>query len=175
MELDERDCRRPDWIGGKPIRLSDGQDWLMPPVDFTWVKPGMNPDGRWYGMEPHPNPGDDVMRLLCEIAHISPGPDAEPLMRAKFFALASALLLKNYSLSADDLRELLPFHPDRFAAAMENPLEASDSMMEGVPVLLAYIAHIEKALYQFNAEGIACGHLVNRIDSSQVSYVVPGD
>lgn len=170
--LDERYCRRPDWIGGRPLRLSDGQDWLMPPVDFSWVKPGMAPTGRWWGMEPWPNPGDDVMRLLWAIDRAYKA-DAQAAFKAQF-DLARALLLKNYRLSDEDIRELLPFQPDRMAAAMENPAEASESMLAAQDVFKAFLAHIERALRNFTAEGIVYGHILYRIKMSDVKHLNPG-
>ena len=174
IDLDERELRRPDWVGGRPIRLSDAQEWLMPPVDFSWVKPGMEPTGRWFGMEPWRNPGDDVMRLLFAITRIHGATMARWDMAGACYNLACALLRLNYRLDDDDLRELIPFHPDRLAMADEHPLEASESMMTCPDVFTAFWSHIDSALRNCSAEGIACGHVLNHIKTAEVMHIYPG-
>lgn len=170
-DIDERDRRKPGWVGGRPVRLSDHQDWLMPMVDFRWSSCGLVPDGQWWGMVPEPNPGPDVMRLLRAMTRSAIGEESFRVA----FDLASALLLRNYNLDADELRELLPFHPVRFAIAEENLMEASESMGTVADVHAAFLVHVNQAVMNFTAEAIVAGHCLYRIKTAEVAHLYPGD
>ena len=87
--LDEGNVRRPDFRGGRPIRLADGQEWRLPgPRELAHAT------GR---------DRDDVVATLSMIAEAE---DETERLRAEL-ALAIQLLSLNYDLIPGDYSPLL--------------------------------------------------------------------
>jgi hypothetical protein len=98
--LDELALRRPDFLGGIPIRLADGQTWMFP----VPVRPNADPVGSLAETE-------SVIALfgpeyLHTLRAVMEAQDEAERMMAEL-ALAIDLLSRNYRLSPEMFRELL--------------------------------------------------------------------
>src|SRR5437763_1354519 len=86
--LDESRARRPGFVEGAWVRLSDGSEWSLPRRDPTCVDPEY----------------DAQLRAVFEAE------DSAGVLRAEL-ALTIFLLLRNYVLPPRDLSRLLTFAP----------------------------------------------------------------
>ena len=98
--LDELCLRRPDFLGGTPIRLADGQTWMFP----VPVRPNADPVDSLAGAESAIALfGPDYLHTLRAVTEAQD--EAERMMAE--LALAIELLARNYRLSPEMFRELL--------------------------------------------------------------------
>lgn len=117
----ESECRRPEFQGGIPVTLADGNEWLLPRPrlyvypKFVDGKPQLARGCEW---------GPDYLALLDAAREARNGDD---FLLAQF-ALAIDLLRRNYDLSDDELAELLRTETDG---------EASQQMWEEVSAVAA--------------------------------------
>lgn len=99
--LDEAALRRPDWLGGVPVTLADGQEWTLPRA-ATYFEPDADDDAevrqRW-------NLGEEYGALVQRLAEAQRPSDH---VRAEI-ALARWLLTRNYALNRAQLVTLLRF------------------------------------------------------------------
>jgi hypothetical protein len=102
MPLDEVTLRRPDFVEGEPVVLADGQTWQLrrPLVRFT---PAETDSGFAVVLSLNNDPQYGALYRRYEA--VEPGC---PVM-AESLALARAVLLANYDLTADQVGELLQF------------------------------------------------------------------
>ena len=103
MPRNERDCRRPEFAGGTPITLGDGQEWTLPRPRLSLVPEVVEGRVRFadkmrHGFGPE---YDDLVDAFVE------SEEGLPQMNA-LLALAANLLLANYDLNPASLVELLP-------------------------------------------------------------------
>jgi hypothetical protein len=91
MMQDERQARRPTFLGGKPIRLADGRTWQFPGPEAGHREAF----GSSYG---------PLIAALCQAE------DEPERLRAEM-ALAICLLTTNYDLGPDDLCSVLELPP----------------------------------------------------------------
>jgi hypothetical protein len=94
-QIDEKQRRRPDFRGGVPVRMADGQDWTLPRPRVRFV-PDDGPEGFRVYLT---GPGDDYADLL---AATDAPPDVGGMIRADM-ALARRLVTTNYDLTGDEL------------------------------------------------------------------------
>ena len=102
--LDETLLRRPDFQPGVPIRLRDGQNWHFSRPQVQWRKTRRDDIP---GQPPRTSVGaafDDAMSAIDRA-------ETTPERLAGLFALAEAMLLQQYDLTADDLAGLLVYDP----------------------------------------------------------------
>jgi hypothetical protein len=45
MQLDEQALRKPTFLGGVPVTLADGQDWMIPVPDIRMIRDRQTEDG----------------------------------------------------------------------------------------------------------------------------------
>lgn len=168
--LSEPAFRHEDWVGGRPIRLADEQDWLLAPIDFHWVGHPWEP-GPWWGMWPDPDPGADVMLALWRLGRATEaGRIWEP-----FFELARLLLLRNYALADDQVADLIPLWPDsRREAALLEDMGRPDEFRAMTRICRDLETHLERARENMLAIGIVCGQIRNGIDEDSCKYMCPG-
>jgi hypothetical protein len=98
--LDEQARRRPDFRGGVPVTLADGQEWYLPRPRKLFVA-----DDSEAGFRLRWDLGDEYGRLFEAARSIA---TFEDMVRAEF-ALAKYLLRLNYDLDAAALGRLLVF------------------------------------------------------------------
>ena len=117
-EADETLHRRPDFQGGRPVRLADGQFWYFP-LPVMHLAPVRLPSGQ-LGAEAATQFGPDFDRLLDELAAAETAVQEAPAL----FGVAADLLGRNYDLTGDQLRSLVQYrlHPDGPGPAMEEIL-----------------------------------------------------
>lgn len=98
--LSELEKRRPDYRGGVPVKLADGQLWAFARPEVVFV-PADNEDG----FDEDWNLGPDYRALIVAAQNAS---DGGGIIKAEL-ALARYLLCLNYDLTTEDLRGLLRF------------------------------------------------------------------
>lgn len=99
LPLSESARRRPDFAGGIPVKLENGEEWAFPrPLiairpDFTGVKPSLTTWGAEF---------DDLVAIptetLMDVAQ-------------KWFRIARLMLRRNYILDDKDLQILFEYRP----------------------------------------------------------------
>lgn len=102
--IDELSVRRPDWIGGVWVILSDGQPWAFP-------RPRARSDASRVGalawtVEGRHDPGFGAT-FEALVAGLPDPTAGDPANVGFFTALAGQLLLRNYDLSPDQAGQLL--------------------------------------------------------------------
>jgi hypothetical protein len=96
--MTESECRRPEFVGGIPVVLADGQTWHLPPVGVRVF--ARFAGGRAVGTRIVTDPELDELRQAYEDAAGWP-------KWLGLLSLAARLLLRNYELGDEDLGELL--------------------------------------------------------------------
>lgn len=100
LPLNEVRRRRPNFSGGIPVRLDDGQEWWFPrPLmeirpDFTGVEPSLTTWGAEY---------DQMIKASA---------DTLMAIAQKWFRIARFMLQKNYILTDADLQILLAYRTE---------------------------------------------------------------
>lgn len=102
--LDEPALRRPEFREGPKIKLADGQDWAFPEPRIQ-LFPVRNPKTGEIEVGGGPSWGDNYRDWLD--AYVNTGEDEIYDRISLQFRMASDLLLKNYTLSDQDLGRLL--------------------------------------------------------------------
>lgn len=97
---DEARSRRPDFLGGPAVRLTDGNDWCLPRPTSYFV-----PDDDAAGVRRHWNLGDEYGALFDRCMEA----EDDLAMIAGELAIARFLLLRNYDLTPAQAGSLLRF------------------------------------------------------------------
>jgi len=124
--LDEKALRKPGFSEGYKVTLADGQEWTFPKPRIRF-RPRIGADGR---VEVGGGPSfgqeyDQQLDILFGVAEV------EPLERLRVkFEMAVRLLQANYSLTDNDLAELLVLELDDEAS--EDQWDQIASVVMGV-------------------------------------------
>jgi len=116
--LDETALRRPEFAGGVPVQLGDGQVWTLPKPGLM-LRPEFGPDGRPTFGKFRPAWGEDYEAKVDAFLEASDGFD----QIVALLVLAVDLLERNYALDDGAIGQLLP----RIIGD-----EANDAMWEAV-------------------------------------------
>lgn len=112
--LNELALRRPEFVEGVTITLSDGQAWAFPLPVVVDYYPRRGPDGKAYVSQ-----GFDLGPVYDDLLEQYVAAEDPATELAVLAALAFELLARNYTLTFQDLRHLLrikpPGHPEREA------------------------------------------------------------
>jgi len=105
--IDESSRRRPDARPDVPVALGDGQTWHLPRPRLQ-LRPAIV-DGRFVARPDH-NLGPQYLDLV-EAYYRSVADESGSIedLAVAYLSLASALLLRNYDLTADEVASLLYF------------------------------------------------------------------
>ena len=120
--IDEASRQRPDWIEGNPIKLEDGQDWHFPKITKEFRVHARSPRDAAFGVGVSPVETNRRFgaafwakhRAMTEAIANQPAngsDEAAEAAVARFQAVADVawdLLERQYTLSEDELVELLP-------------------------------------------------------------------
>ncbi len=116
--IDEMARRRPDFLDGVPVRLADGQQWVLPKPKARFAFAG---DGYSVQLSCGPTITDEDRAYQAAYdAHNAATEADESTFRDIVSAqmrLAGALLRRNYQLSDDELSSLIVFAYDETDAA----------------------------------------------------------
>ena len=104
--LDENALRRPDFRGGAPVTLADGQEWILARPAELFV-----PDDSEAGFAARWNFGDEYAALVRAADEAGRSGSGNAVIRAEL-ALGRYLLLKNYALDAPQVASLIQFSYD---------------------------------------------------------------
>jgi hypothetical protein len=115
-KLDEVALRRPDFLGGEPIEMADGQAWILPKPMMEFV-PKFAADGTiTAGVATSLGPDfDRIMEDYDEACRASINEDADyqgPRPMDVMMAIGVRLLQVNYDIDRDTLAGLLRWRPD---------------------------------------------------------------
>lgn len=108
--IDEKTRRRPDFLDGVPVRLADGQEWVLPKPKARFAFSG---DGYAVQLSCGPAVTDEdreyqrLYEAYNAVTESDESTDAD-VIRAQMH-LAAALVRRNYDLSDADLGTLLVF------------------------------------------------------------------
>lgn len=129
--LDEQALRHPEFAGGVPITLFDGQDWTFPIPIVESFYPKRGADGKTrqaLGFEWGPD-YDDLVEAFVSSEYVRD----ETLA---LYDLAFDLLRRNYDVTFDDMRHILKRYKDgdpRYEAMLAT-YQAIASVAMGRPV-----------------------------------------
>jgi hypothetical protein len=100
----EAELRRPDFTGGTPVRLADGNEWSIPrPV--IRISPRLDDAGKVAGLSARTTFGAEFDDLIRSIQEPPEGANRVTLL----LTLAVDLLDKNYTLTPEEKAEVLTF------------------------------------------------------------------
>ena len=129
--LDEKALRRPEFSGGVPIRLFDGQEWHFPTPIVEAFVPRRGPDGKTrQALSFDWGPGyDDLVEAFVSAEYVRDEAVA-------LYDLGFDLLRRNYAVTFDDMRHVLKRfkETDPRHAEMLATWEAIASVALGKPV-----------------------------------------
>jgi hypothetical protein len=119
----ESDCRRPDFVEGRPVALADGQEWVLP-IPRVKVVPASNPDGIRLASDLGPE-YDAILDRLVEAK-------SDWQWLAAHVAAARFLLLRNYQLAEADIEGLVQFdYGDSLHDELRRAVEAAATGRDG--------------------------------------------
>ena len=101
--LDEQSRRRPDFVEGVPVALANGQEWHFPKPQVR-IRPRIE-GGKVLAVSGSFTHGGDYDKQLAAFHEAADGGD----QAVQMFAMAVGLLSMNYTLSDDELGDLLSF------------------------------------------------------------------
>jgi hypothetical protein len=125
--LNEAERRKPEFSEGYPVTMADGQRWILPKPRHRF-RPKIVAGrveiagGATFGPE-----SDGDLEILYGVVDVEPG----EFLRIKF-AMAVRLLLANYTLSDDEVAELVVLEPGD-PASDERWTQMTEAIMGIVP------------------------------------------